>query len=128
MNTRPGTWLTIVASTLIVVACSRFRESELLGRWQAVSIEEEGEALPGVDPAEIHFTFQRPNGYEYQGNLKYQEAGTFSVNNELLLTMDTINQASSEKAVEIIKLSRDSLFLRMQDNGRERIMRLHRIE
>jgi hypothetical protein len=45
----------------------------------------------------------------------------------LLYTLDTINQASSEKAVKIVNLTPDSLFLKMNEEGKIRIVKLFKV-
>jgi hypothetical protein len=42
------------------------------------------------------------------------------VDGTYLFTRDTLNQASTEKAVEILKLANDTLQLKMMDGDKER--------
>lgn len=116
-----GVW--IFFCLLIVGACQEYPGSKLSGKWRGSVLLEEGQPIP-VNPEEISFEFS-PNGlYQYHGNLNYREAGTFSIKGSLLYTLDTINDASTEKAVKIITLTEDSLFLKMNEDGKERIVKL----
>ena len=111
---------------IVGASCSQFREKELAGVWRATAFTEEGKTL-NVDLDQIEMTFN-PNGtYRFSSTLNYREAGTYYLEGPYLRRTDTLNQASSEKAVEVIYLSRDSLHFRMSDQGRERILKLHRV-
>ena len=46
----------------------------------------------------------------------------------MLYTLDTVNKASSEKAVQIEMLTCDSLYLKMDANGSERIVKLYKVK
>lgn len=110
---------------LFAIACSSsYSREDLYGTWIGVAAQEEGTPLE-IDPAELQFRFDE-NGYAYQGTLNYREAGTFQVKAPYLYTTDTINQATTEKTVEIVKLTTDSLHLRMMENGKERLLKLTR--
>lgn len=110
---------------LFISACSSsYSREDLYGSWTGTAVEEEGTPLP-VEPSELQFTFDE-DGYTYQGTLNYQEAGTFQVKAPYLYTTDTLNQATTEKTVEIVSLSSDSLHLRMMENGQERLLKLVR--
>ncbi len=110
---------------LLLTACGPDREAIIQGDWQGVLVLEEQDTLP-VDPAEIRFRFE-PGVYQYHSTLKYREAGSFRIDRQYLITTDTVNQASTEKAVEIIRLDSDTLELRMMENGKERTLLLERI-
>lgn len=97
----------------------------MLGSWEAIEVTEEGQPL-GVNVQEIGFTFLDEGRYTYRSTLNYKEAGSYYVESQYLFTTDTVNQATSEKAVEILQLNQDSLFLKMNDNGKERLLKLVR--
>ena len=107
-------------------ACRTADTGILVGSWQAFEVLEEGEVLP-VNTEEISFSFGEDASYQYSSTLNYREAGSYFVDTRYLFTTDTINNASSEKAVEIIKLNPDTLFLRMQEGNKERIMKLKKL-
>jgi len=119
--------LILVGLLLVNTACAPYNDSELHGTWEGVEVLEEGESL-NVDPTEVGFTFSEDNGYTFRSTLNYKEAGTYQVQDTYLYTTDTLNQASTEKAVEITKLSEDSLFIRMMEQGQERTLKLVRQE
>lgn len=94
------------------------------GNWKGVSLSEEGLSMP-LDSNAVSFFFNPELlAYTFSSPLGYREEGTFFLEKKYLFTMDTINQSSSEKMVELIQLSTDSLVLKMQENGRDRILKL----
>lgn len=120
-----GLLLVIFLSTTL--ACSPYRQRDLVGEWQAVSITQEGDSL-AIDPKVVQFTFSKNEGYTFNSTLNYHESGTFYILNKRLFTMDTLNRASTEKAVEILLLTPDSLHIQMSDNGKDRLMKLVKLD
>ena len=112
---------------LALFACGPYQKKDLIGKWEAVAVLEEGKPLP-VNVQEITFTFYRNNGYNFTSTLRYIESGTFSIKGKLLYTLDTLDSNSRTKAVEIRTASRDSLFFVMQDGGKKRLVKLHRVK
>ena len=96
----------------------------LEGEWQGTLLLEEGDSV-AIDPAELGFSFQQDEKvYTYRSTLNYKEAGSYYIQTRYLFTKDTLRSVSKEKGVEILKLSRDSLHLKMMEQGQERIMKL----
>ncbi len=110
---------------LLLVSCTEYNEERLVGSWQAVTVLEEGEPLD-IETEVIRISFDKDGSYAYQSTLNYQESGSYYLDNQYLFTTDTINQASTEKAVEIIMLTEDSLHLKMIDTGKERLLKMIR--
>lgn len=96
----------------------------IVGEWAGVAALEEGAPI-GVDPSLIRMTFGN-KGYTYNSTLNYREAGSYYIDSKYLYTTDTLNQASTEKAVEIVKLTADSLVLKMNESGRERFLMMEK--
>ena len=88
---------------------------------------EDGMPIP-VPPAEVGFEFFDNGYYHFRSTLNYKEAGTFSVSGALLYTMDTINEASTEKSVQILSVTEDSLFLKMNNEGKERVVKMFKVK
>lgn len=109
-------------STFLIYSCSPVDDDLLIGEWQATALYEEGDSL-AVDVKDISLAFDN-NTYHYTSTLNYRESGSYFINETYLFTIDTVHQASSEKAVEIQLLSADFLHLRMQENGKERLLKL----
>lgn len=105
-------------------ACGPNIPPELPGRWQGVELTQAGDSV-AVDPADIQFFFTDGGRYFFQSTLNYREAGRFRVQDSLLVTLDTTRQAR-EKAVQIKKLSLDSLVIRMLENKEERLLTLRK--
>ncbi|MEY3051291.1 MAG: hypothetical protein RLY31_1076 [Bacteroidota bacterium] len=119
---RSGIWLAVWVA---LAGCTGYAAGSLAGDWQCAKLEENGLELP-LDPSGISFRFDRNGLYEFNSTLNYRESGTFSVEGELLYTLDTINKASTEKAVRILSLHQDTLVILMNAEGNERILTLHR--
>lgn len=115
--------LIIIFLITIVISCSTPKQNLLVGNWQAIELLEGGMPVD-ADIEVVRFYFDPQNQYQYHGTLNYKEAGTYYVDDPHLFTTDTINQATTEKAVEIMQLTEDSLAIKMNDSGKERIMKL----
>ncbi len=119
-------------SSLVLVAVlsacqSGYEEEQLHGRWVGVAVSEEGSPL-AIDPSQIQLHFLPDQRYTYRSTLDYKEAGSYFIDASYLYTRDTLNQASTEKAVELLKLKEDSLRIRMMEGGKERMLTLVREE
>ena len=118
-------YFSTVIVLLLLLACQSPEEDLLSGSWRGSVILENGDSLE-IDPSHIRLVLHPGGTYEYESTLNIQEAGAFHVQQPYLYTRDTLNEASAEKAVEIILLSADSLHLRMNDAGKERLLKMTR--
>lgn len=119
--------LIIIFVSLITISCSPPKENMLVGKWQAIELLE-GDMPVDIDIEVVQFHFDQNNQYQFHGTLNYKEAGTYYLDSRYLFTTDTINQATTEKAVKITRLTEDSLSIKMNDSGKERIMKLVRVD
>ncbi len=103
-----------------IAACSGLEKEQLKGKWTAVQLTEEGDSLK-VNLEEITLAFKE-TGYDFTSTLNYKEAGTYDLKDNLLTTLDSLNTNQQEKVVEITKLQNDSLFIRMNEAGKERLL------
>lgn len=116
----------ILLTVALISGCRKYSKSKLLGNWQAVSLTENNKAVEmSLDGVSMHFNSD--GGYLYNGTLTHKEAGFFDLSGNLLLTLDTLNQGSSEKAVELIELNADTLKIKMKEGVNERILAFKRI-
>jgi len=104
----------------VLSSCGGIDKEQLKGNWTAVELTEEGDSLK-VNLDEITLNF-KDKGYDFTSTLNYKEAGTYSLEKNLLMTLDSLNEGTIEKVVEITKLQNDSLFIRMNEAGKERIL------
>ncbi len=107
----------------LFLGCSPYHQRDLIGEWQAIAISQEGDSLQ-IDPKVVQFTFNKDEGYTFKSTLNYHESGTYYILDKRLFTLDTLNRASTEKAVEILLLTPDSLHLKMSDAGKGRLMKM----
>jgi hypothetical protein len=119
-------WILLLGIFSFLSSCGSIDNELIIGSWEGVRVLEEGKEL-GVNPKEISFYFDKNESYRYKSTLNYKEAGSYYIESSYLFTTDTVNQASTEKAVEILVLSPDSLHIKMDDNGKERILKLTKI-
>ncbi len=112
---------------LITVGCFGFgfSEKDLIGNWQAVEMTE-GKDTFEFDLSEVKLNFAANKKYSYQGNLNNVEAGSYHTIGKMLYTKDTLI-SSEEKAVEIIQITKDSLILKMQAEGKIRNLKMIRL-
>ncbi len=112
--------LTALLCLLLFSACLD-DPTDIYGRWQVEQMFEQGETSD-LDLNGVYFHFSPTGTYEYQGNLKYREAGYYRIERKLLYTTDTLNEERIEKAVKITHLSPDSLSFLMNAQGNEQIL------
>ncbi len=116
-------FIIIIFLSIQVVSCAPFDSNHIIGKWQAVEVLEKGKPLE-VDPSEIRFDFDDRGNYTFQSTIGYKENGSYQINGEMLLTKDKLNKTALEKNVQIIKLSADTLDLKMVAEGEERILKM----
>lgn len=121
-----GTTLLICLS-IVVVGCDSIQEKKLVGKWQGAALFEDGVPMP-INPTDIGLEFFSKGFYNFRGTLNYREAGAYSVSGNLLYTLDTINEASTEKSVQILHVTDDSLFLKMNAEGKEQLIKLFKVK
>ena len=105
---------------LMAVNCGGLDKEQLKGKWTAVQLTEEGDSLK-VNLDEITLNFKE-KGYDFTSTLNYKEEGIYKVQKKYLTTLDSLNEGTVEKVVEITKLQNDSLFIRMNEAGKERLL------
>lgn len=115
-----------LAFLLSLTACDNLTEKELIGQWQGFEILEEGTPLD-IDPAVIRFEFLPDKTYSFYGTLKYKEEGTFKVKADYLYTTNDLEENAGEKAVLIEQLGLDTLALKMNEQGKSRLLKLKRV-
>jgi hypothetical protein len=121
------TWYLLIFCLSFQLSCTDGEPLAITGSWKATALEEEGEDLD-VQLDKIGFTFYQDAKYDYKSTLNYREAGKYSLKAKYLYTIDTLNEASIEKVVEIIKLQTDTMVIKMEQNGKERLLTLSREE
>lgn len=104
----------------LLASCGGIQQEQLKGKWTAVQLTEEGDSLK-VNLDEITLDFGN-KGYDFTSTLNYKEAGTYTLKDNLLTTLDSLNEGTIEKVVEITRLQNDSLYIRMNEQGKERIL------
>lgn len=92
----------------------------------ASEVAEEGQALD-IDLSLILFEFDKQNRYIFENSAHLREAGQYEVRGTSLITTDTTGNNPLKKAVEITLLTRDSLHLRMNAQGKEQLLKLYRV-
>ena len=112
---------------LSFIGCNRFDEQLLVGKWQASAITEDGQVVD-IDYSPVNFEFTNSGNYTFNSTIEYKEAGSYYVSGDLLFTTDTLNTASTEKAVQIANLTQDSLKLIMEANGKPKVMELYKLD
>lgn len=104
----------------LALGCEGVKKEALKGKWTAVQLTEEGDSLK-VNLDEITLDFHE-KGYGFTSTLNYKEAGIYTLKDNLLTTLDSLNEGTIEKVVEITRLQNDSLYIRMNEEGKERLL------
>ena len=112
--------LSFIFILALFVSCNAINKKQLKGEWTAVQLTEEGDTL-NVNLEEITLNFD-DNAYQFTSTLNYGESGTYRLAENLLYTQDTLSGDALEKVVEITKIKVDSLFIRMNEGGKERLL------
>ncbi|PHI19111.1 hypothetical protein CEQ90_14455 [Lewinellaceae bacterium SD302] len=103
---------------LALAACTE-EPDHLIGNWRAVDISEQGDSMRLV-PAEVTFNFLDNSRYRYTSTLRYEEAGTYRLQDNYLVARDTTRPGSTDRIVEVELLNADSLRLKMREADKER--------
>lgn len=109
------------------MSCKTIKNDQIIGSWQAVEVLEDGEPLK-VNLSEINISFNANELYSFKSTLNYNEAGRYYIESPFLFTTDTVNSASTEKTVEILLLTADSLHLKMSEGGKNRLMKMKKLK
>lgn len=117
------TLLLAVGLFVVCTSCHPFQRRELIGSWKGAAILEDGDSLK-IDPSLVTFQFTSKGGYTFTSTLNYRESGTYYLDAHLLHTQDTSRSGAPDKVVELLLLDKDSLHMRMQEHGKERIVKL----
>ena len=112
----------------IFTGCGEQLDQTLLyGTWQADLFIETGKPKE-LNLSNMKFSFNDKDIYTYQSNLKYKEAGIYRLDGDKLYSTDTLSDQRIEKAVRILKLTKDSLQLGMNNGGIEQEIFLHKVQ
>jgi len=112
---------------LLLLGCTEgIDQNMLVGKWKAALLMDRTEKS-GIDLSAVQFEFKANNTYSYQSNLKYKEAGRYSTMGKTLYSTDTTVVDQREKAVKIVRLSADSLFLEMNNSGTPQLLKLYKV-
>ena len=114
--------LLFVFFVLLLTSCGNPLQNVVVGNWTAAQITEEGKKLD-VNVGEVKLNLQENGNYSYFSTLNYQEAGSWFLDENLLFTNDTIHKAG-QKAVMILDAKKDTIVLKMVENGKERLLTL----
>jgi hypothetical protein len=91
------------------------------GHWNATRIKI-GDSVPKIDYSKMHLVFSPDFRYSFTNNLNKVEAGTFTVIDSLLILMDTTRLPLEEKAMQILKLDKNHLDLKINLSEKEAVM------
>ncbi len=84
-----------------------------------MDIREQGDSMR-LQPAEVTFNFRQDGRYRYISTLRYEEAGTYRLQDNYLVARDTSRAGSTDRIVEVELLKADSLQLKMREGDKER--------
>lgn len=116
-------YLPFLLCVTLISACQTISKKKLYGTWLAVELIEEGE-IQDIDLSSASFTFNDDMTYYYDNTEFLREAGKYELRGSVVITNDTLDQMSEQKAVEIIYLDKDSLHFEMNAAGKRQVLKL----
>lgn len=119
-------FLFVVLCTLF--SCSKINDRSLLiGKWKIDSIEGVGEK-DFENMRSVGFEFRENGRYTFLSTLNKREAGLYSIKGKLLNTKDTTVNNPIEKSVQITKLTQDSLYFIMNNEGKKQALKFSKVK
>lgn len=110
----------ILVVCLGMTACT-LEQEKLIGQWQAVAFYENGKTLTvALDSVALHIN--ENEGYEFRGQGKYQELGTYRLAANYLFLTDTSVRPVQEHTLKILFLSTDSLKIEMKKENKAQVL------
>lgn len=109
---------------ILLVACKKTpqaSERPLKGLWRATAFYV-GDSITNVDVSHVTLELTNNSRFSFVNNIGQAEAGTYIYTDSLLITTDTMVSPPVEKAMHVVKVSKDSLVLRMNFNAKEALM------
>lgn len=100
---------------------------KLEGNWQINKMLVHDTALK-IDYQIMKLQFMPLHRYSFTNNLNQTEAGIFEIKDSLLLLSDTTKTKIVERAIQIMRLSNDTLLLRQNFQGNEARLILTKIK
>lgn len=110
----------LVFSLLFLSRCTNPVEAILPGKWIAYQVTEEGKPLE-INAEEVQLEIRTDGTYSYASTLNYAEKGNWKVKDNLLITSG-VEPEGSNNTVQVIPNAPDSLILKMQEEGKERMV------
>lgn len=113
--------LKVFSSVLLLTILFSCKENDyiklILGSWQCVQWDV-ADKTNAINPENVSFKFNSDKTYEYH-NSSLNEAGTYKISGNKLYTTP---KGELEMAVEIVKISKDSMVFNMSRGGMPEMM------
>lgn len=106
--------------SLVLLSCT-VDQHKLSGTWQAVAYFEAGQSVNTPLEA-VRLSFADNGGYIFHSIGFYEEAGQYRVAGKYLFLRDTTEPNAAERAVKVQFLSKDSLKIGMEADGKRRVV------
>ena len=107
---------TLLFALIFFSACQKFDSKQLIGHWGFVSFTDNNHKPLNIEP-DLDMSFDDKAHYEYASvwkNAEYSESGSYVLKGDLLYTTNT-SKNKAEKAVQVLKLTQDTLVLKMKN-------------
>jgi hypothetical protein len=112
---------------LIFITSCAVDEQSLTGTWKAAAFYENGQAAnTALDSVKL--VLNADHQYEFHSQGFYKEMGTWKSSVNYLFFTDMSVQPPKEKMLKVLYQSKDSLKLRMEQNGAEQVLFLGRVK
>ncbi len=104
---------------------SEYSNRQLAGKWQAISLTEDTVPL-AVDLTQIWMEFTEKGTYTFHSTLNIKEEGIYRLERKNLVRRNTLDPNASEKAVELMSVSKDSMRIGMREGEKVRCLIMKR--
>ncbi len=113
-------FITFLFAIIFFSACQKIDSKQLIGNWGFVSFTDNNKKPLSIKP-DLNLNFDDKSHYEYSSvwkNAEYSESGSYRLKGDLLYTTNS-SKNKSEKAVQVLKLTQDTLVLKMKNAAQD---------
>jgi hypothetical protein len=114
----------LVLGILLLPACREYTSEALTGSWRASSVVEEGDTLD-LDLANVFLDFTEDRQFHYQHTQLDSLSGVFKLSDGLI-NLYVLSPSPDTIIIQLADLTDKSMILRMNHDGRERLVTMVR--
>ncbi len=117
-------FFTVLLGISLLLACRDHSSEALTGSWRANSVVEEGDTLD-LDLANVFLDFTKDRHFHYKHTQLDSLSGTFKLADGLI-NLHVLSPSADTIIIQLMDLTDESMILRMNHDGRERLVTMVR--